>query len=46
VVVGSVSALTGYLLLVEGQNVGAGVALGLGIPALVVLSDRVFRVLR
>lgn len=46
VVVGSLSALTGYLMLVEGQNVGAGVALGLGIPALVVLSDRVFRVLR
>jgi hypothetical protein len=46
IVVGSISALTGYLLLVEGQDEGAGLALGLGIPALVVLSDRVFRVLR
>jgi hypothetical protein len=46
VLVGSLSALTGYLLLVEGQSAAAGVALGLGIPSLVILSDRVFRVLR
>ena len=46
VLVGSLSALTGYLLLVEGQSAAAGVALGIGIPSMVILSDRVFRVLR
>jgi hypothetical protein len=45
-VIGSVSALTGFLLLVEGQEIPAGVALAVGTPALISLSDRIFRVLR
>lgn len=46
VVVGSVASLTGFLMLVEGQDVGAAAALAVGTPALVILSDRIFRVLR
>ena len=43
---GAASASTGYLMIVQGQDVAAAVILGLGVPALGVFSDRLFRVLR
>jgi hypothetical protein len=46
VILASASAITGYLLVIQGQDVAGGVLLGLGIPSLSVFSDRLFRVLR
>ena len=43
---GAASAATGYLLIIQGEDVAGGVMLGLAVPALSVLSDRLFRVLR
>jgi hypothetical protein len=43
---GSAAAASGYLLIVQGENVAGGVMLGVGVPAIGILSDRLFRVLR
>jgi hypothetical protein len=43
---GSAAAASGYLIIIQGSDVAGGLMLGLGIPALGILSDRLFRVLR
>jgi hypothetical protein len=43
---GAAGATSGYLLVIQGEEVAGGVLLGLAVPALGVLSDRLFRVLR
>jgi hypothetical protein len=45
IILASASAITGYLFVIQDQGVAGGVLLGLGIPALSVFSDRLFRVL-
>ena len=45
-ILGSASAITGYLFVIEGQEALGGALLGLGVPMFGVLSDRLFRVLR
>jgi hypothetical protein len=45
-VLSSAAALTGYLLVIEGQSAAGGAFLAVGTPLVAIISDRVFRVLR
>jgi hypothetical protein len=45
-VLGSASAVGGYLMAIEGHSTVAGALLALGLPAVGLFSDRFFRVLR
>jgi hypothetical protein len=45
-ILGAGSAVAGYLLVINGQDLAGGAVLGVGIPMLGILSDRLFRGLR